>query len=76
MVSGRDFAASNHQQMRRQGDADRRGEPVEAKAADWKPASGIEQVARVIANVSQLEPRNRAVFTRFERAFIFETQSR
>ena len=37
-----------------------------------KPASGIEQVTGVVADVGELEPGNRAVVGGFERAFVFE----
>ena len=70
----RDLAAADHEHVRRHGHVDGRSEAVQAESADREPASGIEQVAGVVADVGQLQARNRAVVAGFERAFVFEGQ--
>jgi len=62
--------------MRGHGHADRRSEAIDPKAAHRKPASRVKQIAAVIANVGQLQPRNRAVVAGFELPFVFESQGR
>jgi hypothetical protein len=56
----------------RDGDADGRGEAVEAVATHREPASGVKQVAGVVADVGEFEPGNGAVVGGLELAFVFE----
>src|SRR5580692_5928367 len=58
--------------MRGHGDADGCREPVETVAAYREPAPGIEQVAGVVADISEFKAGNRAVVGSFELAFVFE----
>ncbi len=44
------LATSNYQHMRGQGNADGRGEAIQAVTADREPASGIKKIAGVIAD--------------------------
>src|SRR5689334_5693494 len=60
--------------MSRNGDTDGRGEAVQAKAADRKPAPGVEQVASVVSDIGELESWNRAIVAGFELAFVFKSQ--
>ena len=75
-VGNRRLPAADHEHVRGQGDADRRGESIQAIAVDREPASGIEQIAGVIADVCQFKARHRAVVAGFELSFIFESQGR
>ena len=56
MSEDRHFAAADHQHVRGHCHVDRRGEAVQAEAADREPASRVEQVAGVVADVGQLRP--------------------
>ena len=61
----RALPAANHQHMRRHGDADGRREAVQAVPAHREPASGVQQIAGVIADVGELEARDRDCYRRF-----------
>src|SRR5579862_8374484 len=50
MLCSSDFAAADRHHVRSQRHADGRRKPVQAESADRKPASRIEQVARIVAN--------------------------
>src|SRR5260221_1093580 len=60
-VSDGGLSAPNYGYMGGHGYTDRRGKPVQAVAADWEPPSGIEQVAGIVADVSQFQARHRAI---------------
>src|SRR6266851_5323706 len=66
--------AANREHMRGHGYADRGGETVETVTADREPASGIEQVAAVVADISQLQARHRAIVAGLELPFVLESQ--
>src|SRR5260221_11102687 len=65
-VSDGGLSAPNYGHMGGHGYADRRGKPVQPVAADREPPSGIEQVAGIVAVVSQLQTGHWAVVARFE----------
>ena len=60
--------------MRGHRDADGCGEAVETVAAYREPASGVEQIAGVVADVGQFEAGHGAVVGGFKLAFVFEGQ--
>src|SRR5258708_13645103 len=68
------LAAANREHMRGHGYADRGGETVETVTADREPPSGIEQVAGIVADVSQFQARHWAVVAGLELPFVLESQ--
>lgn len=58
----------------RQGDADGGSKTVHAVTADWEPASGVEEIAGVVADVGQAKAGDGTVVSVFEGAFIFERE--
>ena len=74
MVRCREFAATDDEHVRGQSNVNRRGEAIDAKTADRKPSSGIEQVGRVVADVGEAEAGNRAIIRILNAAFVFEGQ--
>jgi hypothetical protein len=50
------LAAANHHHVRRDGNADRRSEAVDAVSRDRKPQSGVKQVAGIGTDVGELQP--------------------
>ena len=65
-------AAGDDRQSVRDGDIHGRGEAVGAVADDGKPASGVEQVVRVFADVRELQSFDGRIIGGVERAFVLE----
>src|ERR1700724_869815 len=60
------FSAANRHHMRGHRYADRRSKTVETISRHREPASGVEQVTGIIAHISELEPRHRALIDRLK----------
>src|SRR5205085_199174 len=59
--AGRFLTTANDREVRRNGDVDGGGEAVDAVVHHRKPASRVQQVTGVIADIGQLETLHRAV---------------
>src|SRR3977135_987966 len=68
------FSAANRDHMRGHGYADRRRKTVETISRYREPASSVKQITRIIAHISELEPRHRTLIDRLNLAFLFERQ--
>src|SRR5579859_6666486 len=69
------FSAANREHVGGNRHADGRSEAIQPKPADREPPPGIEQVAGVIPNIGELEPRHWAIVGAFELTFVFKRQS-
>src|SRR5207302_6699998 len=73
-IAAGNFTAADHGVSGGHGNVDPCSEAIDAISADRKPAPGVEQIADVFADVSELQALDRAVVSRGEIAFVSKSQ--
>src|SRR5207253_10169928 len=74
-IAAGNFAAADHGVSGGHGNVDPCSEAIDAISAHWKPSPGVEQIADVFADVSQLQAFDRAVVSGGEIAFVSKSES-